>query len=41
MKKVMSIILAVVVSDFDCCNDCGAEYGWYGYRRTEMVGDAE
>lgn len=25
-------------SDFDYCNNCGAEYGWYGYRRTELVG---
>lgn len=21
--------------NFDCCNQCGAEHGWYGYRRTE------
>ena len=20
---------------FDCCGSCGAEHGWYGYRRTE------
>jgi hypothetical protein len=28
-------------SDFDCCNDCGPEYGWCGYRRTEVMGDME
>lgn len=22
-------------SKFDCRNECGAEHGWYGYRRTE------
>lgn len=22
---------------FDCCGSCGAEHGWYGYKRTELV----
>jgi hypothetical protein len=26
-----------VDDDFDCCNKCGAEYGWGGYRRTEII----
>ena len=21
--------------NFDCSESCGAEHGWYGYRRTE------
>lgn len=28
-------------SVFDNCSSCGSEYGWFGYRRTEMVGDTE
>ena len=28
--------------NFDCSKYCGAEHGWYGYRRTEDVkGGAE
>lgn len=23
--------------DFDCCEHCGAEHGWNGYERTELV----
>lgn len=24
-------------SDFNCEKQCGPEYGWYGYRRTEII----
>lgn len=23
------------VKDFDCVKYCGAEHGWYGYKRSE------
>lgn len=22
---------------FDCCGKCGAEHGWNGYKRTELI----
>lgn len=28
-------------TDFDCCKCCGAEHGWYGYQRTEVVEDGK
>ena len=28
-------------SDFDCCNNCGAEHGWYGYKRTEYKNEVK
>lgn len=24
-------------SDFDCCEYCGAEHGWWGYKRTQYI----
>ena len=26
-------------SDYNCEKYCGPEYGWYGYRRTEIMED--
>jgi hypothetical protein len=26
-----------VSDDFKCCDWCGAEHGWWGYRRTEVI----
>ena len=26
-----------ICDDFDCCKFCGAEHGWWGYRRTEIM----
>lgn len=23
--------------DFDCCKNCGAEHGWWGYSRREKI----
>jgi hypothetical protein len=23
--------------DFDCSRNCGAEHGWYGYKRIERL----
>lgn len=26
-----------ICDSFKCCDLCGAEHGWYGYRRTVIV----
>lgn len=26
-----------ICDDFNCCDWCGAEHGWWGYRRTVTV----
>lgn len=26
-----------VCDDFKCCDWCGSEHGWWGYRRTEVI----
>ena len=30
-----------ICDDFNCCDWCGAEHGWWGYKRTVVIDDGE
>lgn len=30
-----------LADNFDCVHFCGAEHGWYGYERIELIDDEE
>jgi hypothetical protein len=30
-----------ICDDFNCCDWCGPEHGWWGYRRTERIKEVD